>query len=298
MKVLLTGITGFVGQNLMPMLLKQCPDNVFLTLNIDVDDAVKKFPSALYPNFKHVHTTDLTAVKEFNPDLILHLATITTSSNDTAIIHPMISANIEFGVLLLDVLKDCSNFKLFVNTGSFGEFMHDSDHYESAYLYTATKTAFRAFLNYYSSLAGFKYINGVPYTVYGGNMTVKRIMDYIMESLDSPTPIGMTAGEQVLDFVHVNDVASFFIYVINNFEKAMSLDNGANIYLGTGKGTSIRQLAALIEAREGKKCNIAWGERPYRERDIMYAVAPIEKNLKLGWKASISLSDSSDPANH
>lgn len=41
-----------------------------------------------------------------------------------------------------------------------------------------------------------------------------------------------------------------------------------------------------------KKCNINWGGRPYRERDIMYAVAPIAKNMPLiGWKAKIGISE-------
>lgn len=41
MKIVLTGITGFVGQELMPMLQKECTQHEFLTLNIDVNDAEK-----------------------------------------------------------------------------------------------------------------------------------------------------------------------------------------------------------------------------------------------------------------
>lgn len=63
MKVLLTGITGFVGQNLMPMLLKECPHDGFLTMSLDVKEAEDKYPSALYGNFSHVGINDLKLLK-------------------------------------------------------------------------------------------------------------------------------------------------------------------------------------------------------------------------------------------
>ena len=290
MKIALTGITGFVGMNLMPQLLALGSDYEFLTLNIDVDEAERKYPKAQYSNFCHVHTTDLEALVAFNPDMVLHLATVTTAANNTEIIHPMIAANIEFGVLLLDALQKCDNFKLFVNTGSFAEYRFGPDHFDSAYLYTATKTAFRAFVAYYAGLGGgFKYITAVPYSVYGGTMTVKRLFDYMAESLEAPTPVDMTKGEQVLDFIHVDDVAGFFAYTVAHTGEFLALEqNGAEFHLGTGKGTSIREVAALMEEISGKKCNINWGGREYRERDIMHAVAPVDNN-QCGWKAKISL---------
>ena len=290
MKVALTGITGFVGMNLMPQLLALCSNYEFLTLNIDVDEAERKYPKSQYTNFRHVHTTDLGALVTFNPDMVLHLATVTTAANNTEIIHPMIAANIEFGVLLLDALQKCDNFKLFVNTGSFAEYRFGPDHFDSAYLYTATKTAFRAFVAYYAGLGkGFKYITAVPYSVYGGKMTVKRLFDYMAESLDAPTPVDMTKGEQVLDFIHVDDVAGFFAYTVAHAEEFLALkENGAEFHLGTGKGTSICEVAALMEEISGKKCNINWGGRPYRDRDIMHAVAPVERN-QCGWRAKIDI---------
>ena len=121
-------------------------------------------------------------------------------------------------------------------------------------------------------------------------MTVKRLLDYIYESLDAPEPVNMTGGEQVLDFVHVSDVASFFVQSIVNFERFIKLNNGENIHLGTGIGHTIREVASVIESKTGKKANINWGALSYRERDIMYAVAPVGKNYdKIGWKANINI---------
>lgn len=292
MKILLTGITGFVGQTLMPMLLKECSRDSFMTMNLTVAEAEERYPASLYANFTHVQIDDFKAVEVFNPEVVIHLATVTTARNDTEIIMPMIRANVEFGVLLLDALARCPAMKLFVNTGSFAEFRYGNGDFDAAYLYTASKTAFRSFVDYYSTLCGFKYITAIPYSVYGGNMTVKRLIDYLKESMEAETPVDMTLGEQVLDFIHVNDIADFFTHVLKNMDRALSVPNGTDFHLGTGRGTSIRELAGIMERKYGKKCNVHWGGRPYRERDIMYAVAPIAKNMPLmGWKAKVGIDE-------
>ena len=291
MKVALTGITGFVGQNLMPMIIEQLPDIELMTLNIETD--LHK-TQQLYPwkQCQHILTTELDKLVDFNPEIVLHLATLTTERNNTEIIKPMLAANIEFGVLLLDALTRCSQLRLFVNTGSFAEYRFGPSNINDAYLYAATKSAFRHFCDYYSQLKGFHYLTVVPYTIYGGKPTVKRLMDYIIESLGSKEPIDMTAGEQILDFTHVNDLAAFYVHILHNLDLFYHLDNGEVFHIGTGKGTSVRDIVTIVERIYDRKCNINFGGRPYRDRDTMHAVAPIAKNLSLvNWRAMISLEE-------
>ena len=289
MRLLLTGITGFVGQNLLPMIIRELPDIEIMTLNIssDLGKAKEMYP---WSNCQHTLTTDMDSVIAFNPEIVMHLATVTTARNDTDIIKPMLAANIEFGVLLLDALTKCHALKLFVNTGSFAEYRYGPSKINDVYLYTATKSAFRHFVDYYSQLNGFKYITVVPYSIYGGKPTVKRLMDYMIESLDAIDPVDMTAGEQILDFTHVSDLAGFYVHILHHQELFTSLANGEEFHIGTGKGTTIRELAAIVEKVYAQKCNIRWGGRPYRDRDTMHAVAPIAKNLALvNWKAKIDI---------
>jgi CDP-paratose synthetase len=212
-----------------------------------------------------------------------------TSRNEKEIIDSILDANIIFGVKLLDALKECFDLKLFVNIGSFAEHRLGVDKIDNAYLYSATKTAFRQFVDYYSKLCGYKYIHVVPYTIYGGNDSQKKIINYIIDSFESTTPVKMTNGEQILDFIHISDVVSFFIHVVNNINNFTELSTGETLHLGTGIGTSIRDLVELLENKFQKKANIEWGVLPYRDRDVMHAVAPIEKLMELGWKSKINL---------
>lgn len=89
MKIAMTGATGFVGMNLMPLLLKETDaNNEYLTLNRDVEKANRLYPIKQYSNFTHVSTFDFQSLKDFNPDIVIHLATLSTSRNDSEIVHP------------------------------------------------------------------------------------------------------------------------------------------------------------------------------------------------------------------
>lgn len=108
------------------------------------------------------------------------------------------------------------------------------------------------------------------------------------DSLESQEPIKMSAGEQVLDFIHIDDVVSFINYVICHLPLVVQ-QPFVDYHLGTGKGLSIRGLAEMMEKKYKKKCNIAWGALPYRINDVMYAVAPIGRLIDLGWQPRCEL---------
>ena len=113
-----------------------------------------------------------------------------------------------------------------------------------------------------------------------------------MESFSAEKPVDMTKGEQILDFIHVDDVSGFYVHILEHPDLFYKQKNGEEFHLGTGVGTSIRQMVAMFERVKGSKCNINFGGRPYRDMDIMHAVAPIAKNMELvDWKAKISLEE-------
>ena len=287
MKIVITGATGYVGQNFIPELIQTFPNVEIMTVNLSVEEANTLFP---YRQCKHISTQESAFIQDFNPDIVYHLATLSTSRNDEEIIHPMLEANIEFGVKLLHHLSFCNQLKLFVNIGTFAEYNRGPQQISNSYLYSATKSAFRRFVEYYATLSGFNAIHIVPYSLYGGKDTAKKIIDHIRESFDAELPVKMSKGEQILDFTHVQDLVSFFLLIINKFDQFLQFSVGEEFHVGTGRGTSVKALASLMEHIFGKKCNADWGGVPYRPLDTMYAVAPIAKNIKLlNWKTEISL---------
>ncbi|MDD3037284.1 NAD(P)-dependent oxidoreductase [Bacteroides sp.] len=285
MNILVTGATGFVGRHLIPELQKENNHLIFVVRNRE--KAIELFG---HNNITYISTDNLDEIESYAPDCVIHLASYLSSKDDPETLKTLVDTNILFGTLLLNSLKKCTNLRLFINFGTCTEYRLGPMDVSSAYLYSATKTAFRQLLKYYSESSNYRYINIIPYTIYGEADSQKKVMDYIKESLDSQEPVKMSGGEQVLDFIHIDDVVSFINYVMNHMPLIME-QPFIDYHLGTGKGTSIRDLAKIVENKYKRKCNIAWGALPYRESDVMYAVAPIGRLIHIGWESTYRLED-------
>lgn len=282
--VLITGGTGYVGRKVVAALMEhECVKMVLLVR--DIEKAKQLFENTSIKFIDLQNDNWKIEVGRFNPQIVLHLASYLTSSDNAKEINNLIDSNVLFGTHLLDALKMCQT-EIVVNTGSFSEY-NQENLLEPAYLYAASKTAFRSVLKYYQKLLGFKVIHTIPYTIYGGEEEGKKVIDYLFESRTKP--INMTLGEQVLDFVHIDDIVSFFVKIINNTSEL--IENEYTFYLGTGRGVTIKDVAKIIEKQYKTTLNINWGGIDYRQTDVMYAVAPIEKNLTLFWKSQIPLEE-------
>lgn len=284
MDILITGATGFVGRHLIPSLLQNKNNHLILVVR-NIEKAKFLFGSN---QIDYISTSNLNDIQQHSPTHVIHLAAHLTSKDDNASMEKLIDANIVFGTKLLNILKTIESIQLFINFGTFAEYRLGPMEINNAYLYSATKTAFKAILSFYAALSNYKYININPYSIYGGIDSQKKVIDYLKDSLNSTEPIKMSGGEQILDFIHINDVVSLIEFILQHSK--MFIENPTTEYhLGTGKGTSIRELSQVIEKIYHKKSNIQWGGLPYRPRDIMYAVAPIAQLLEMGWKPQITL---------
>lgn len=281
MRILVTGSTGFVGKHLVPKLINAKHNIAEITIEPEISQK-------LYANNTiKISVTDkqelfVKNIEKFNPEIVIHLASFLTSSDDYAVLEKLLNVNIHFFCRVLDALKNCE-LKLFINTGTFAEYYQGDGKFDPAYLYASTKTASRSFLDYYSKVYNFKQTTVVPYTIYGGIDSQKKIIDIIYESLENEIPADLSAGEQILDFIHVEDVASFYVHLIKHIEQ---LEQKSTFQLGTGVGTTLQQLAEKLEAKTGKKAYINWGAKAYRPSDIMYAVA---RGKLLNWSPKVTL---------
>jgi nucleoside-diphosphate-sugar epimerase len=287
MNVIVTGSTGFVGRHLVAKLILEKYQILELTRNLDVStklygDNTKKFL------INDDQDALVKTIEEFKPDVIIQLASFLTSLDDYNSLNKLLDSNITFFCRLLDATKN-SNLKLFVNTGTFAEYHSGDTNFDPAYLYAATKTASRSFLDYYSKVYNFKQTTVVPYTIYGGKDTQKKIIDIIYDSTISETAIDLSPGEQVLDFIHIDDVTNFYMILIKNINR---LPAKSNLPLGTGTGHTLKQVAAMIEEVTHQKTNINWGGKQYRNSDVMYAVADlITINYYIDWHPNILLKE-------
>ena len=288
MKILITGATGFVGRNLVPYLFS----HGFVELAIAVRDpqkAISMFES-IPLTYISCERTFRQQIIDFAPEVVIHLATNFNFHSDEKSVRDIVVANILFGSLLLEAVS-YTPCKFFINLGTFAEYYYNDGNFLPNTFYAATKTAFRSIIQYYQLKGDFKWINLIGYTIYGKKNDSKKIIDYLIDALNSPIPLNFTKGEQINDFIHINDVSDFFYVLLSNLN-LLEDTMYTQLYLGTGKGTSIRELSYIIETVYKQKVNANWGGLSYRPYDIMYAVAPISRNLDLlKWKTKISLEE-------
>ena len=287
MKIMITGADSFVGSYIIPQLIVN--EYPLLLIGQDVERLEKIYPQASIISYININQDYLVRrVSAFSPDIVIHLAVYSTPNDEYTDMVKLFNANLLFLGKVLDALKQ-TRPKLFINTGSSTEYYKANFVYDPAYLYSATKTAARYIIKYYSSAYKYNYCTVNPYSLYGGVDTRKKIMDVFRESLDSKTEIETTYGEQILDFIHIDDLVNLYLLIIENYK---NIENGTTYEGGTGIGHSLKDVVRYMEKQTGKKANLNWGGRNYRNRDVMFSVADISKqNKQFGWLPKVSLEE-------
>jgi UDP-glucose 4-epimerase len=102
---------------------------------------------------------------------------------------------------------------------------------------------------------------------------------------DYPTPDGTC----VRDYIHVSDLAYAHVKAVDFLMESKSglLEN---INIGTGKGTSVKEIIQAFVKETGVVLN--WKYGPRREGDVVEIYANVTKAEKLlGWKADLTIID-------
>jgi len=285
-KLLITGSTGYIGRDLVNRFLKCSTIEIAIvvrdmkTAYILFDDEVKYIQHDSLEKF----TEEITS---FDPDIVIHLAGYSTSADSAEEVEKLIESNIVFTAQLLLALSKCS-IKLFVSAGSFSEYHESREDISPTYFYSATKTSARYMIEYFSNRDGFTFVHAILYSVYGKKSHPKKIVDYVVEALTSTHSVAMSEGYQELDFVHIDDVVSWYYHLVTNYD---SLHISRIDYdVGTGISTSIRKLVEITEKLTGEEANIQWGVYKNRKLDTQRACSNITHSVEeLGYKVEYTL---------
>lgn len=147
--------------------------------------------------------------------------------------------------------------------------------------YGASKAAGEILIESYSKFYNSKYAILRLANVYGERDFDRVIPIFIKNSINNKD-INIYGGEQILDFIHISDVIEAFL-------KTFRMDDEniiANI--GSGKGSTIIELANIINYIAGNERNIIIKER--RTGEVESFIANIQKAQDiLGWKPEVCL---------
>lgn len=219
-----------------------------------------------------------------NADVVMHLAAAVITNYTPEQIPVLIRSNIEFGTQVLEAMK-FSATRLFIGTGSYWQ-NYNSDTYNPVDLYAATKEAFEKILQYYVDAFGFRAVTLRLFDVYGEDDRRPKLWTLLRDIAGTDRSLDISAGEQMLDMVHVNDVAGAYEAAYRHLRENLGVHNEIfGVY--TGEMKSLKEIVELYKKILGKEMKLNWGARPYKDREVM---RPFEGYAKLpNWENNITL---------
>ena len=152
-------------------------------------------------------------------------------------------------------------------------------------LYAATKQAFEDAMRFYASVGQLRCATMKLTDTYGPGDTRPKLLSRWKSLSKTGEVLAMSAGEQVIDLLHVDDVVQAIFKLITVLERS-DIDF-QDFVISSQREITLRELAILVERCAGVYLNIQWGARPYRAREVMrptFIGQPIP-----GWIPQISL---------
>jgi nucleoside-diphosphate-sugar epimerase len=124
---------------------------------------------------------------------------------------------------------------------------------------------------------------GRIFFLYGPNEHPNRLVSSVVRALLRDTPAQCTAGTQIRDFLHVEDVASAFVDLLES-----EVEGPVNI--ASGEPASVRQVLATIGDILGRQDLIEIGALPLRSDEPPLLVADTRRlTTEVGWQPAHSL---------
>lgn len=294
LKVLVTGGLGFIGSHLVDRYV-DLGHEVLILDNLSTGTLANLNQKARFVPISLLDNKLSEWVLFEKPDIISHHAAQVSVRNSVS--DPMhdVEMNLLSTIRLLQA-AGLAGVKKFIFSSSGGTVYGETENLEIPETYHGkpispygiNKLAAEFYIHFYAKQYGFqsvilRYSNvyGLRQNPHSESGVVSIFIDRIQNGLE---PVVYGDGEQVRDYIHVNDV-------VNANMMLSQLDSPLHeIYnVGTGKGTSVNKLLTFFDqlypdAKPPVYKNAKAG-------DLYYNVLSINKLISLGWSPRLSLEE-------
>jgi UDP-glucose 4-epimerase len=289
MKVLITGGGGFIGSHLTKALLERNDEVIVYTKDNTQINEMKISDKNLVIVKGDVTNSEalVRTVLEYRPNFIVHLAAITGIKRCLDLPRECFYVNVygTFNVVMAALKIDAklifaSSREVYGET--IGETSSEDDPLLPNNLYGLTKLLAEEIIIW----AGKKY--GLNYTilrltnVYGPGGD-KYGLQKIIQKVLKGEKIQILGGDQIMNFVYVNDVVRAILLTLENKKSTKEIFN-----IGSYNNIKINDLVLKIIKLIGR--NVEIERAPYRETETMFFRPDLSKITKiLGWMPQIDI---------
>ena len=272
MKILITGIGGYLGSQLANALITEHE----LAGTVRSGSKLKRIHSQDKISFIDVDKSDWSQqVKQFNPDVVINTAALYGRKGE--LLSDLIHANIAFPQQILECIEHDA---VFINCGTSLP--------ASVSLYAMTKNQFVDLAKEYCKSHSIQFVNLRLEHFFGANDDPTKFTTYVIHQCVANLPLRLTDGTQQRDFIYIADLISAFKCILGSLHQ---LNNFDSLDIGSGTAIRVREFVELVAAVTATSSEIEFGAVPMRENELMYSCADTQKIEALGWHLNYELQD-------
>ena len=267
--ILITGASGFIGSNLVPVLRKKY--RIITTASIDKFDIRDKNKIDQLPK----------------ADIVIHLAGIINVPFSWKNPQEVLEVNTIGTVNILEYCVKNKSRIIFPSSYPYGISNYlptnESHPISSENPYAVSKLAAESLCEVYQKRYGFGVVIMRLFNVYGPNQPEDMVVPKIILGLIKNGKIEVFSGKPKRDMIYISDV-------VQAFRAVLKKDDGFNIYnIGSGKNYSIEQISKKVIKISGNNA-LFIDQNQERPNEILETQADIKKiRDELGWQPKISI---------
>jgi len=277
MRILLTGITGYLGSHLAHALLNNGHEVIGLKRT---SSSLQRIDSILPKLALHdVESVNLSIwFKQLGKvDAVIHTATSYGRKGES--FSEILQANLVFPLKLLNAAIEAS-VALFINTDTvLDKFLNP---------YALSKGQFAEWGKYFAEQQEIHFINIKLEHFYGPKDDPTKFTAHVINScLNNVAELNLTQGEQQRDFIYIDDAVSAYLVLLN--KHTMFKEQFIELDLGSGIAITIKQFVETVHKLTQSTTLLNFGALSYRAGEAMYSKATTEHLESLGWQCQQDL---------
>lgn len=283
-RVLVTGATGFIGWHL-------CTELV--ALGAEVHALARGAAPTNVPTGCKAWPVDMASVEGLRqavgavrPDGVFHLASVVDARQDRGLVLPLLKSNLVAAIHLAIVCEElgCGHI---VAVGSSEEPANDEVDTAPTSPYAAAKASATVYFRMFHRVFGLPVVILRPFLTYGPRQASRtKLIPYTIATLLRGESPRLGSGRRVCDFIFVADVVRGLL------KAGLTRDAcGRTLDLGTGVGTSVREVIELLAELSGSRARPSFDALPDRLGEHAQVADNAATRDVLGWEPVWSLRD-------